>query len=487
MSSKLKWSRLKWSKLPGRFVAKMLHGHSVIGLAASALLYVLCVSGTAMVFHDHFARWEQPGVPEYESVAPAAMDRAARKVLALTEEPPHHFYVGVPVDVMPRVAITAEEVAWYADASGELVTPIRKDFTEFVEKLHYYLTLPSVLGLTVVGILGLMMTALVFTGIFAHPSLFRDAFKFRLRSSKRVSEADLHNRFSVWAAPFHLVIAFTGAALGLATLAAIVVAPRFGGDMHSYFEPIFGPEPVVNETPAPLHDIGTALENFAAAEPDKHPWYVVVEEAATAGQEGVILAKHPRRLIYGENYSFNAQGELTGKLGLSDGPIGQQVVASFYTLHFGSFAGLFSRLVYGVLGIIACVVVASGINIWLLKRRQRGRPAPMLERAWRAVVWGTPFSMAVVLTVAAFADPALGLSVALFWVFLLGVTSLALSQPLQRIRPLYSGLTAVLLLLVVPGHYLANAGSFTSPAAWGVGGVLLLLAASLGAVSWRER
>lgn len=479
-------SKLNWSNLPARFVARMLHGHSVIGLAASALLYVLCLSGTAMVFHDHFARWEQPGVPEYSSVEPAAMDRAARRVLERVDEPPHHFYVGVPIDVMPRVAITAEEEAWYADANGELVAPIRKDFTEFLEKLHYYLTLPSVLGLTLVGILGVMMSALVFTGIFAHPSLFRDAFKLRLRASRRVSEADLHNRISVWTSPFQLVIAFTGAALGLATLAAILVSPATGGSAATYFEPIFGEEPVVNETPAPLHDLGKALENFAAAEPGKQPWYVVFEEPATLGQEGVILAKHPRRLIYGDNYGFNAEGELTGNLGLSDGAPGQQVVASFYTLHFGSFAGLGSRLAYGLLGGLSCVVVASGINIWLLKRRQRGRAVPPLERAWRAVVWGTPLAMSIVLAVAALADPALSLSIALFWVLLTAVIIGGLLLPLERIRPLYAGTTAAILMLVVIAHYVINAASFVSPAAWGVAGILLVSSLSLAVVSWRS-
>lgn len=479
-----------WSKLPRKFVARMLHGHLVLGLAASALLYVLCVSGTAMVFHDHFARWEQPGVPEFSSkdspATPEAIERAARAVLARVDEPPHHFYVGVPVDVMPRIAITAEDEAWYADENGELVEPIRKDYTEFLEKLHYYLTLPSVIGLTVVGILGLMMSALVISGIFSHPTLFRDAFKLRLRSSKRVSEADIHNRLSVWAAPFHLVIAFTGAALGLATLLALTLAPQIDSEFESYFAPIFGEEPVVNEAAAPLHDLGAALENFAAAHPEQQPWYVVFEEPATQGQAGYILAKHPRRLIYGDNYFFDADGDITGNLGLSDGAVGKQVVASFYTLHFGSFAGLGSRLAYGLLGILACVVIATGINIWLLKRRQRGRAMPQLEKGWRALVWGTPVSMALVLLLAAVSDPALGTSILVFWLSWVAVILLGLPQRLELIRPLYALVTAVMTTLAVLVHFVLHAGNFLSSAAWGVAGVLLALSAVFIAIGWRE-
>lgn len=179
-----------WSRLPSRFVARMLTGHAAVGLAASALLYILCVSGTLMVFHQEFARWEQPSIPEFETAAPAAVEGATRNALAKVDEPPHHLFLGLPVDGMPRMTVTADTRSWFADADGELVGPVAHEWTHFLEKIHYYLTLPDTWGLTLVGILGVLMTGLVFSGLLSHPRLFRDAFRLRLGNGRRLKETD---------------------------------------------------------------------------------------------------------------------------------------------------------------------------------------------------------------------------------------------------------------------------------------------------------
>lgn len=451
-----------WSRLPSRFVARMLTGHTAVGLAASALIYILCLSGTLMVFHQEFARWEQPHVPEFQTMAPEAVENAARAGLARTDEAPHHLFVGLPVEGMPRASVTVDEQGWFADAEGNLVTPVEHPWTHFLEKLHYYLTLPGVLGLTVVGILGVLMTSLIFSGLLSHPRLFRDAFKLRLGNGRQLRETDTHNRLGVWMAPFHLVIAFTGAALGLASLAAIVVASLHGdGDTEAFFQPVFGDEEQTDTATAPLADIDRALTNFREAHPDLRPWFVSFHEPATAGQHAKILARHPDRLIYGEDYQFNVDGNLTGHTGLSDGPVGQQAVASFYPLHFGSFGGLPVRIAYGVLGVLACIMVASGMNIWLLKRRQKGRPAPRLERAWQAVVWGTPASLALVLVTAISGIGGMATMIGVFWLSLLAITAWALLSNRLSLKRVLSVATGVLTILALLGN-LVVAGDIRS-------------------------
>lgn len=469
-----------WSKLPARFVARMLSGHTVVGLAASVLLYVLCLSGTVMVFHEEFQRWEQPGIPEFQNAAPAVVHRAALNGLAAAETKPHHFFIGLPVADFPRMTVTADETAWYADAQGNLVAGMHNPWRDFLEKLHYYLTLPGVPGLTVVGILGVLMTALTLSGILSHPKLFRDAFRLRLDGKARLRETDTHNRLGTWAAPFHLVIAFTGAVLGLASIAAFVIGSTVSGESaEAFFTPIFGAEAEGDKSPAPLADISTALENFRAQHPDLLAWYVSFHEPATVGQAAEILAQHPRRVVYGDNYHFNAAGEITGNTGLADGAIGQQVAASLYPLHFGSFGGLAVKIAYGILGLLACVVVASGINIWLLKRRQRGRASPALERGWQAVVWGTPAAMAVVLLLTCMGIAAGTWLIGTFWSVLLVLCMVAAALPRLPVRNLLQRLTGMLLIAAVILHYVRNAGSFDSPAAIGVSIAFVAIAAWL--------
>ena len=55
-----------------------------------------------------------------------------------------------------------------------------------------------------------------------HPRVLRDAFHLRLGGSRRLQEADLHNRLGIWALPFHFTLALTGALCALFFLITIV-------------------------------------------------------------------------------------------------------------------------------------------------------------------------------------------------------------------------------------------------------------------------
>src|SRR5690606_3275047 len=74
----------------------------------------------------------------------------------------------------------------------------------------------------------------------------------------------------------------------------------------------------------------------------------------------------------------------------------------------GNFSGLFTKLCYVVLGLSLTVVSATGINIWLEKRKYRDA----LNLIWPGVVWGAPLA----LVVASFTQVAGHIpSIAIFW------------------------------------------------------------------------
>lgn len=470
------------------FVAQMLAGHSAVGLAVGALMYILCLSGTLMVFHEEFARWEQPEVPEFAgSAAPAAIARAAEEGLARTDDVPHHYYVSLPHASMPRLGVSLDgEASWYADAEGKLTTPVHHPWTEFLEGLHYYLHLPTTLGLTVVGILGAMLVGLVISGLLAHPRIFRDAFAMRLKGNKQLAEADLHNRLSVWGAPFHILVALTGAAIGLASVLSYFAATTYlDGDLEGFYEPVFGSDPAENMAPAPMPDVAAAMGNFSTAHEGLTPTYIIMHEPGTAGQSAFILAQHPARLIYGDNYYFDGDGNLTGTLGHADGPAGQQIIASAYTVHFGSFGGLPVKIIYGVLGLALSIVSATGVNIWLIKRREKGRPAPRLELAWAATIWGTPLALALSMLVPILLPVEGTLLNAIFWLVLLFLISVSLMlEDRDSFARTLRGLTGLTIVLGLLAKWVQHMGEVNSPAALGVALVLALIAAAFLWQGW---
>ncbi|GFM31253.1 PepSY domain-containing protein [Novosphingobium sp. PY1] len=378
-------------------VKRALSAHAAIGLIAGALLYLVSLTGTICVFAEELQRIEQPDAPEMAQIAPDAVQRGVEAMLAAEADKPvtSHLYVHMPSADLPRATITTDNGARHLHPDGSLAEPEEIAWTDFLVALHYKLNLPSLVGISIVGALGVMMLALSLSGVVAHPRIFRDAFRLRARDKGGVGLADWHNRMSVWTLPFSIAIALTGAAIGLASLTAFSVASAgYGGDAEAVFATIFGDEPTPDKAPAPMPDVASALRHMASEKPDIAVDYVVLEDPQTAGQAVRLIGKPERRLIFGEYYGFDARGRFTGSVGLSDGALGQQAAASTYDLHFGNFGGLWVKIAYFVFGTALTAICATGTYIWLGKRRRRGQDELVLRAGWDGIVWGAPLAVA---------------------------------------------------------------------------------------------
>lgn len=467
-----------WPKASSVRVARALKGHGAVGLAVGALIYILSITGVLSVFNHELQRWEQPGAPELAAIAPEAAARAVAAVLADEPSPTSHLFVHLPTPDLPRVIVSTDTRAVFVDGDGALAGPEAHPWTQFVLDLHYYLTLPSTAGLIVVGALGVMLLALALSGFMAHPRIFRDAFTFR-KGAGRLTTADLHNRLAVWTAPFHVSSALTGAMLGLATILGFAIAAQhYDGDVEAVFEPIFGAEPAADDRPAPLAEIATPLRAMAADHAGVIPNYLIVHEPGTAGQHVTVLALHGRRLIFGEYYNFDAAGRFTGTTGLADGTIGQQIAASTYQVHFGSYGGLPVKLAYLVFGVALSVIVASGVSLYLTRRRAQGHAAPRLEGAWAGVVWGAPAALALALLASVVGGLEGGGLVALFWTALAMAVAagLTVGDRAAVARALREGGGCVLAAAVV-AHAAVWWTAFDSPVAPVLSGALAIVAA----------
>jgi uncharacterized iron-regulated membrane protein len=395
-------------------VAKALKAHSLVAVIFGALIYILAVTGTLSVFNHEFQRWEQPDAPEMARIDPQAAERAALAVFEAEETKSTHLYINFPQEDLPRTVITTDTRAFFARADGTIAGAESFPWTQFLLDLHYYLHLPSTLGLTVVGALGALLVALSLSGLLAHPRIFRDAFRFR-RGAGRLTMIDLHNRIGVWTLPFHFSNALTGAILGLASVLALAIAAAgFAGDTNAVFDPVFGADPEPEEAIAPVARIAGPIAFMEREYPGLDLTHFILHDPGTAGQRSSIIAEHPDRLIFGDYYNFDASGAYLGNVGISDGTIGQQVTGSVYNVHFGNWGGFPVKLAYLVFGLSLCLVVASGLSIYFGRREANGKPAPRLAGAWQGVVWGTPAMLASALA-ASLLGLAGGVLVGTFW------------------------------------------------------------------------
>jgi uncharacterized iron-regulated membrane protein len=409
-------------------VKRALSAHAAIGLLAGALLYIVCLSGTLLVFYEEWQRVETGNPPQMTAISPDAVQRGMEAMLALEEgkPPTTHFYVDLPVDELPTTRVITDTESYHIDAQGRLAGTEDIEWSNFLYSLHYTLNIPvaqGLVGITLVGILGMLMLALSISGVVAHPKIFRDAFRLRTRHGGGVALSDWHNRLSVWTLPFGLAIALTGAVIGLASVAAYSAAALYhDGDVEAFYATIFGEEGEPDPTPAPLPDVATALRFMAANHPDVRPTFVAVHEPGTAGQHVQVVAEHPRRLIFGEYYMFDSQGRFHGTAGMSDGDLGKQAAASNYSLHFGNFGGWPVKLLYALFGLALTAVAATGTYIWLGKRARRGLHEPRLRAAWNGVIAGAPTALAITVIARIYLGSAAPLA-GIFWLPLAAIVA----------------------------------------------------------------
>lgn len=481
------------SRKPG-LAQRALAGHGAIALLASALIYIIALSGTLVVVAPRLQRWEQPAVAEHQPIAPAAVQAAIAAALAQDAGKPKtsHVYVRMSTPDFPRTTVTTDHAAWYVDETGRPVAREANAWTEFLLGLHINLTLPATWGMLLVGSIGVALAAVTLTGVLALPKIVRDAFRLRARHDARIARADWHNRLGTWTLPFALTVALTGGIIGLGSASvALLARSDAGGDMLAVYSLIFGDEPPENAAPAPLADAARALATLTARQPQVRPTFVIVDHPGTRGQWIQILAEHPRRLIYGESYRFDATGAYLGKVGLSDGETGRQAAASVYRLHFGTFAGLPVALGYMAMGLAMCAITATGTTLWLCKRERAGHDSARLAAGWAAVVWGTPLALLLALWVRWLAGPEAPLAL-LFWLSLAAATAAAVAWP--RLAPgRVQRLALAAALLITAAAHVAAFSPLPGPLVAvdaclaGMAAVLAITARRRAGRDWRNR
>jgi uncharacterized iron-regulated membrane protein len=379
-------------------VRAVLSGHSILGIAFAAVIYIVCLTGALSVFLRDFQRWEQPAAPTVTQASDAVIGRAIAAMGGKVKAG-DAFYVSLPNRDFPRIMLSTggdeDDQTWFADKDGKLVLSQNAPWTEFLVDLHTRLHLPQAWGRFVVGLAGVALLSSLISGVLAHPRIFRDAFHLRLGGSRRLEQADWHNRLGVWPLPFHIIVSLTGALLGLSTLIVGVLALLlFRGDSAKVYALLATPPAKVNPRPAPMPDAAALLGTFHRRAPGANPRQISISDWGQRDMRLEVSAARPTLIAQQDEMTFDVDGAVVAEKHPGGLNLGERILGSLGQLHFGWFGGVALRIVYGVLGLALCIVTASGITVWLSRRRDKGRAAPSLERLWAAISWGQPVALA---------------------------------------------------------------------------------------------
>jgi len=350
--------------------------HGSIGIGMGLLLVVISLSGAGIVFHEeldhalHRSLWHV--TPQAEQVSLDAM---------LTEVQATH--PDLPVGYIQAPKTARESYVFNHTAPGDrrlqtFVNPYtgqilgsriwEYSLTGFLYTLHHDLFVGKV-GQIMVGVTGVLLLLMAMTGVLLWTGWRRLAAGFRIRWHAPLSlfSYDIHKVGGIVSNLFLTLTAVTGV--------AIVVI---------HFLPMFNQTPEVKPAAkTPTVALSTLMQKADAAIPDgKTTW---IEFPDHDPQKMTVRKKLPNQdtgrfdLSVVELDRSSGKVVQTSKVEKAEGLF--KFMVTIADLHFGTFGGLPTRILYVFVGLMPTVLFITGLVNWQRRRAIGARREVALQFA----------------------------------------------------------------------------------------------------------
>lgn len=372
--------------------------HTWSGLVVGWLLFVIFVGGTIACFDKEIDDWMQPwlhdtSLPEQPRFDAAIARTAERHPVA------HSWYVLAGNQrnrATGNFAFFDDGSHWHETlhpVTGQVVPDVAGG--DFFFELHYNLHAGNT-GMFVVGLAGMMMLVALVAGIIIHKRIFKDFFTFRPRAGGQRAWLDGHNLTGVLGLPFHLMIAYTGVAIFMFSYVTAGVDVAYEGDVFHYFDVAADgfERPEEGRPLANLHSLDALVPDARERLGQPVTWASVhhPDDASAIISFG---GDHSRRVAWNfEQVHYDASN---GRFLHHSRPdsAGYGTYTFLGGLHMAQFGPHSLRWLYFLLGLSGCVMLASGMQVWVAKRERSAGMGHALVRALNVgVVAGMPLAVA---------------------------------------------------------------------------------------------
>lgn len=383
--------------------------HTWSGLVVGWLLFAIFVTGTLTYFRPEITQWMQPELSTEGNTAQHA--EAAERYLRDVAPVAQSWFISLPDEREAQLRVFWRELGPNGRFQRERLDPISGEPTsardtmggDFFYRFHFELAMPNPWGRYLVGVCAMFMLVAIITGIVTHKKIFKEFFTFRPRKGQR-SWLDFHNVSSVLALPFHLMITYTGLITLMLLYMPSAVEVAYGGDSSALFSEAFPQQQgeLAGER-APLAALAPMVAQAEARwGPEAGVSRINVQYPGNQNAS-VALQRGPGQGLSHETDKLHfdgVSGELLGESGaLAPAATTRQLL---YGLHIARFAPELLRWLFFVSGLTGCLMVATGLVLWTVKRRPQhlksGRlpfGLALVERLNVAVIAGLPLAIAV--------------------------------------------------------------------------------------------
>jgi uncharacterized iron-regulated membrane protein len=337
--------------------------HSIFGLKLSLFLGFVCLTGTiATVSHE--IEWLYK--PELRATAVSGEADWGRMWDAAQAAHPTATLTGIGsferndapyfAKVVSATDAAGKDFTIYVDPGTNRVTghEYGRSFQDFMRALHYYLFAPGSIPMYVVTSLGFVLILSLVTGLIAYKKFWRGFFRMpRWHRDTRTWIGDLHRLAGLWSLWFVAVIGLTS---------VWYFAEHAGVDWES-------PAPAALHRPTESGITGAELGLWTRVARDQMPGlaitavYLPYEEGDPViiqGQWQAWLVRERTNAVFIDP----ASGSVVGKRIAHDMGLGERIVHTADPLHFGTFGGLATKLIWVLFGLLLTGMAASGAFIY---------------------------------------------------------------------------------------------------------------------------
>lgn len=360
------------------FRASMNWLHTWAGVVLGGLLFAIFWMGTLSVFDREIDRWMAPmtRLAAPHQTTSLEMLRPYYDVAVAAKAP--SWFVSLPTERMPVIAVSWRDTSGFVvrlfdpKTGASLPDPGTWAGTRFIYPFHYMLHIRfEQIGYWIVGLAAMAMMALCVSGVIIHRKIFTDFFTFRADRKPRRLILDLHNVTGVLGLPFHFVITLSGLAIFWALYFPNVLEVTYRGDRQAFNNEAYGifNRPKLNK-PGELASLdvmasearrlwdGQSARYLFIRNPGDAASHVQVARADDAGVSSIF------DLVFFDSGTGALLDQRTGT------PPVMSVLRYISGLHLIQFRHWTLRWLYFGLGLVGCMLIATGYLFWLESRRK---------------------------------------------------------------------------------------------------------------------
>ncbi|GGH21602.1 PepSY domain-containing protein [Sphingobacterium alkalisoli] len=396
------------------------HTHTISGIIIAAILYVIFFAGSFSFFKDDISAWQKGKSVVAEKIKPDynyILDSLSQKHNLLGRNfdfyllrQGHGTYVNMSTSQDTTVSKPKPKEAgqrrgrgrgrdedsayftyFFADKStGSYAESY--DMGEFLYRLHFLAQLNQVpirlgtpFGYLLAGVVSFLFLFALITGLLLHwDKIKSNFFLFRPWSKWKTVWTDMHTVLGVIGFPFQLLFAITGVIL---IVNFVLISPfsklLYEGKQEQLYEDLqYNRSTKVDYTYQPMDasfDLNAFVDKWEKEWTDSKISGIHIRNYQDASMQISLEAKPlPKANFSGSGLvQINvASGKvLQLKSPNTDANYIDGVKSLIYHLHFGDFGGKPLRVIFFILGLVGCVVIISGIMIWLVARDKKNVPA----------------------------------------------------------------------------------------------------------------